>query len=86
MFRHVPCRPCALACALLKEARIAQRCAYIYIYIEREREREINVYIYIYIYICTHGVNTNGAAAKVNNFDRLGKKERPGTFVKIRHR
>ena len=27
-----------------------------------------------------NGVNTNGAAAKTNNFDRLGKKERPGTL------
>ena len=32
----------------------------------------------------TNGVNTNGAAAKViNNFDRLGKKVRPGTSGKI---
>ena len=30
----------------------------------------------------TNGVNTNGAAAKVMNFDRLGKKVRPGTFGK----
>ena len=28
-------------------------------------------------------VNTNGAAAKVINFDRLGKKVRPGIFGKI---
>ena len=26
----------------------------------------------------TNGVNTNGAAAKIRNFDRLGKKVRPG--------
>ena len=48
-------------------------CVYIYIY----------MYIYIYIYIYTHinkgwlrtnGVNTNGAAAKVMNFDRSGKR------------
>ena len=32
----------------------------------------------------TNGVNTNGAAAKVMNFDRLGKKVRPGTFGKIK--
>ena len=32
----------------------------------------------------TNGVNTNGAAAKVMNFDRLGKKVRPGTFVNIK--
>ena len=32
----------------------------------------------------THGVNTIGAAAKVVNFDRLGKKVRPGTFGKIK--
>ena len=31
----------------------------------------------------TDGVNTNGAAAKVMDFDRLGKKVRPGTFRKI---
>ena len=30
----------------------------------------------------TNGVNTNGAAAKVINFDRLGKKVRPGTLAK----
>ena len=30
----------------------------------------------------TNGVNTNGAAAKVMNFDRLEKKVRPGTFGK----
>ena len=30
----------------------------------------------------TDGVNTNGAAAKVTHFDRLGKKVRPGTFGK----
>ena len=31
----------------------------------------------------TNGVNTNGAAAKVNNVDRLRKKVRPGTFGNI---
>ena len=31
----------------------------------------------------TNGVNNNGAAAKVTNFDRLGKKVRPGTVGKI---
>ena len=31
-----------------------------------------------------NGVNTNGAAAKVMNFDRLGKKVRPGTCGKIK--
>ena len=31
----------------------------------------------------TNGVNTNGAAAEVMNFDRLGKKVRPGTFGNI---
>ena len=30
-----------------------------------------------------HGVNTSGAAAKVMNLDRLGKKVRPGTFGKM---
>ena len=29
------------------------------------------------------GVNTNGAAAEVIDFDRLGEKVRPGTFGKI---
>ena len=28
----------------------------------------------------TNGVNTNEAAAKVMNFDKLGKKVRPGIF------
>ena len=32
----------------------------------------------------TNGVNTNGAAAKVFAFDRLGKKVRPGTFGEIK--
>ena len=31
----------------------------------------------------TNGVNTHGAAAKVTNFGRSGKKVRPGTFGKI---
>ena len=31
----------------------------------------------------TNGVNTNRAAAKVMDFDRLGEKVRPGTFDKI---
>ena len=30
------------------------------------------------------GVNTNGAAAKVNNYDGLGKKVRPGTSGEIK--
>ena len=34
----------------------------------------------------TTGVNTNGAAAEVNHFDRLGKMVRPGTFEKIKVR
>ena len=32
----------------------------------------------------TNGVNTNGAAAKVINLDRLAKRVRPGTFGKIK--
>ena len=44
-----------------------------------------NVYIYIYsIWLRTHGVSTHGAAAKVTDFERLGKKVRPGTFEKIK--
>ena len=31
----------------------------------------------------TDGVNNNGAAAKVMDVDRLGKKVRPGTSGKI---
>ena len=38
----------------------------------------MNIYIYIHMY--TYGFNTNGAAARVNDFDGLGKKLRPGTF------
>ena len=34
----------------------------------------------------TNGVNTNGAAAKVMNVDRLGEKVRPGTFGNIKSR
>ena len=33
----------------------------------------------------TNGVNTDGAAAEVRNFDRLGKKVRPSTFGKIQY-
>ena len=32
----------------------------------------------------TDGVNTDGAAAKVVTFDRLGKKVSPGTFYEIK--
>ena len=32
----------------------------------------------------TNGVNTNGATAKVTNFDGLGKEVRPGTFGNIK--
>ena len=32
----------------------------------------------------TNGVNTDGAATKVTNLDRLGKKVRPGTFGKVK--
>ena len=34
----------------------------------------ICTHVYIYIYICTHIYNTNGAAAKVMSFERLGKR------------
>ena len=52
----------------------------------------LNIYTYIYtIIICypiwlrRNGVDTDGAAAKVMNFDRLGdSKIRPGTFGKIK--
>ena len=43
---------------------------------ERERERTS--------WLRTKGVDTNGAAAKVMNFGRSGKKVRPGTFGKIK--
>ena len=32
----------------------------------------------------TNGVDTNGAAAKLRSFDRLGEKVRPGTFENIK--
>ena len=51
-----------------------QLCMYIYIYI----------YIHVYNWLRTNRVNTNGAVAKVMNFDRLGKELRPGTFGKIK--
>ena len=67
---------------------------YIYIYIYTSLSITYNMYICIYIYIYvavsgaswlrTNGVNTNGAAAKVMNFDRLGKKVHPGTLEKIK--
>ena len=40
--------------------------------------------VHVVIWLRTNGVNTNGAAAKVINFDRLGKKVRPGTFGNIK--
>ena len=39
----------------------------------------ICIYIYIYVWLRTNGINTNGAAAKVINFDGLGKMVRPCT-------
>ena len=47
----------------------------------------ISMYIYIYIYIYRlrrDGVSTSGAAAKVMNFDGLGKMVHPGTSGKIK--
>ena len=35
------------------------------------------------IWLRTNGVSTAWAAAEVMDFDRLGKKVRPGTFGKI---
>ena len=61
---------------------------YIYIYIHIHIYIYAYIYIYIHIYnivvsdIMTNGVNTNGAAAKVFIFVRLGKQVRPGTFWK----
>ena len=37
----------------------------------------------ITVWLPTNGVSTNGAAAEVMDFDRLGKKVRPGTFGRI---
>ena len=75
-------------------------CMCIYIYIYRCLNIYIYIYIYTYTYIYVHvhatrapephlwsrtnGANTNGAATKVINFDRVGKKVRPGTFGKIK--
>ena len=52
------------------------------------------LYIYIYVlptpsapsqpWLRTNGVNTNGAAAKLMTFDRLGEKVRPDIFGKIK--
>ena len=36
------------------------------------------------LWLRTNGVNTNGAAAEVMDFDRLGKKVRPGASGKIK--
>ena len=36
------------------------------------------------VWLRTNGVNTNGAAANVMNFDGLEKKVRPGTFREIK--
>ena len=36
------------------------------------------------VWLRTNRVNTNRAAAKVMNSDRLGKKVRPGTFGKLK--
>ena len=42
------------------------------------------IYIYIYTWLRTNRVITNGAAAKVMTFDRLGNKLRPGTFGNVK--
>ena len=42
------------------------------------------IYIHINVWLRTNGVNTNGAAAKVMNLERLGKKVRPGTSGNIK--
>ena len=44
----------------------------------------VTVIAIVIVWLRTNGVNTNGAAAKVMNFDRLEKKVRRGTFGKIR--
>ena len=66
-------------------------CMYIYIYIYRERERDVVVYMYIYIYIereiyiyIAKAAARRLCAAKVINFDRLGKKVRPGASGEIK--
>ena len=41
------------------------------------------VLVVVAFWLRTNGFNTNGAVAKVLNFDRLGKKVRPGTFGQI---
>ena len=40
----------------------------------------IVIIVVINDWLRTNGVNTNGAAAKVMSFDRLGEKVRPGTL------
>ena len=47
----------------------------------------IHIFTHTYMHACMHtymrtnGVNTNGAAAKVMNSDRLGEKVRPDTLL-----
>ena len=36
------------------------------------------------VWLRTNGVSTNGAAAEVMNFDRLGEKVRPGISGKVK--
>ena len=48
-----------------------------------ERQQHSSEYRPIVDWLWTNGVNTNGAAAKVVNVDRLGKKVCPGTLGKI---
>ena len=46
---------------------------------------QIIIIIIIWLHLLRrNGVNTNGAAAKVIRFERLGEKVRPGTFGKIK--
>ena len=44
----------------------------------------ITIIVIVTIWSRTNGVDTNRAAAKVMNFDRLGKKVHPGTFGKTK--
>ena len=65
-------------------------CVYIYIYniytylLARGAVRAWRLPLWRASWLRTHGVNANGAAARVVNFDGLGKKVRPGTFGKIK--
>ena len=64
---------------------------YVYVYIHLKSQvglevgHRLAVRLELLASVCgQNGVNENGAAAKGTDFDRLGRRMRPGTFAKIK--